>query len=74
MAKLLYSATLADGTRTEGVVNAPSAVAAREQLERQGLQKVELRLEAAPVRETQSPPGVDPVQRQQLARLSSSAC
>ena len=76
MAKLLYSATLADGTRTEGVVNAPSAVAAREQLERQGLQKVELRLEAAPVRETQSPPGVDPVQRQQLAdfrqRLLSS--
>lgn len=67
MAKLLYSATLADGTRTEGVVNAPSAVAAREQLEKQGLQQVELRLEAAPARETQSPPGVDPAQRQQLA-------
>jgi hypothetical protein len=76
MAKLLYSATLADGTRTEGVVNAPFAVAAREQLERQGLQQVELRPEAAPARETQSPPGVDPAQRQQLAdfrqRLSNA--
>ncbi len=76
MAKLLYSATLADGTRTEGVVNAPSAVAAREQLERQGLQQVELRPEAAPARETQSPPGVDPAQRQALAdfrlRLSNA--
>lgn len=67
MAKLLYSATLADGTRTEGVVNAPSAVAAREQLEKQGLHKVELRLEAAPARETQTPPGVDPAQRLELA-------
>jgi hypothetical protein len=68
MAKLLYSAVAADGTRIEGVVNAPSAVAAREQLERQGLQQVELRLEAAPAPGPKEPNGVDPAQRGQLAR------
>lgn len=47
MAKLIYSATTADGNPTEGVVNAPSVVSAREQLEQQGLRQVVLREEPA---------------------------
>lgn len=63
MARLLYSATTADGHPTEGQVNAPSAVAARELLERQGLRQVQLQL-AAPVSQ-QPGPAADPELRQQ---------
>lgn len=69
MAKLLYSAMSADGTRTEGVVNAPSAVAAREQLEQQGLRQVELRPESAPPGPPAPPSGVDLLQRDALTHL-----
>jgi hypothetical protein len=67
MAKLLYVATAADGTRTEGEVNAPSAVAAREQLERQGLQAVQLRSPVQPL--DVCPQGVDANQRQALLQF-----
>ena len=69
MAKLLYSAVAADGTRTEGMVNAPSVVAAREQLEQQGLKQVELRPETPPASGPAQPTGVDPLQRGELARF-----
>lgn len=69
MAKLLYSAVAADGTRTEGVVNAPSAVAAREQLEQQGFKQVELRPEAPPQSGPAVPTGIDAGQRVELARF-----
>lgn len=67
MAKLLYVATAADGTRAEGEVNAPSAVAAREQLERRGLHGVQLRPQAAPA--DACPDGVVPAQRKALQQF-----
>lgn len=66
MAKLLYSATTADGHPTEGVVNAPSAVSAREQLEQQGLRQVVLR--EAPAAGAAPAPG--PPERHDLAHFT----
>lgn len=69
MAKLLYSATTADGNRTEGFVNAPSVVAAREQLEQQGFKQVVLREELRPPPAAAPAHGLDEGQRRDLARF-----
>lgn len=69
MAKLLYSATAADGTRTEGFVNAPSAVSAREQLEQQGLRNVVLHQEPALAQHESELDGLNDAQRRDLARF-----
>lgn len=69
MAKLTFSGVAADGSRTEGMVNAPSMYAAREQLEQQGLKQVELRPEALPPPGPAEPTGVDPLQRAELGRF-----
>ncbi len=47
MAKILYSATAADGSPTEGFVDAMSAASARDDLVRQGLRNVVLHQEPA---------------------------
>lgn len=47
MAKILYSATAADGSKTEGFVDAMSAASARDDLVRQGLRDVVLHQEPA---------------------------
>ncbi len=69
MAKLLYSATTADGNRTEGFVNAPSVVSAREQLEQQGLKQVVLREEPRAPVVVAAGQGLDERQRRELARF-----
>jgi hypothetical protein len=69
MAKLLYSAVAADGTRTEGMVNAPSVVAARERLEQQGLKQVELRPERPPPSKLAERTDTDRLQSGELARF-----
>ncbi len=72
MAKLLYSAITVDGNKTEGFVNAPSLVAAREQLERLGLTQVVLRTEATQRQADEPPPDPSESQRRDLARFRQS--
>jgi hypothetical protein len=69
MAKLLYSAIAPDGSPTEGFVNAPSVVSAREQLERQGLKKVVLHQEPTVAKDRTELDGLTPDQQRALARF-----
>lgn len=69
MAKLLYTATQADGARTEGFVEATSAAAAREQLESRGFADVRLHQEIAVPQDEAELRGLDERQLQELARF-----
>lgn len=70
MAKILYSAVTAEGSKTEGYVDALSAEAAREQLHRQGLRDVVLHQEVAMAQDPTELAGLSEQQARELARFS----
>lgn len=72
MAKLLYTATRADGNRTEGFVDAASAAAARDALIAQGLRGVVLHQEPAAAQDESQLAGLSVQQQRALARLHLS--
>lgn len=70
MAKILYSAITAEGSKTEGFVDAPTALAAREQLHQQGLRDVVLHQEVAMAQDPAELAGLSDKQAQELARFN----
>lgn len=69
MAKILYSATAADGSKTEGFVDAMSAASARDDLVRQGLRDVVLHQEPSIPQSPEELAGLNASQVRALAQF-----
>jgi hypothetical protein len=73
MAKILYSATTAEGAKTEGFVDAMSAASARDDLLRQGLRDVVLHQEPAIPQNASDLTGLDAAELRALAQFKLRA-
>jgi len=69
MAKILYTATTADGSKTEGFVDAMSAASARDDLAREGLRDIVLHQEPAIAQPASELEGLSPSEVRALAQF-----